>query len=236
MITTAVQVLAPPGRSLPVFAKWVAEACEPGSTVLNIGAGVNRSGPLLPLMRKSPYLVGVDPDEAIHSNQTLQERHRTSLQAFAPGHADEYDVTLAVYVLEHIEDPFGFTTACHRVLKPGGSFFALTLNVWQYFGALTRTLSRFRLSDPVLGMLKGNGELHSHHFPPEYRLNSIRTISRHLEAAGFRSVEFRCFEATERYQWYLPGALRWFPPAYSRLAYRIGSPNMMGHLSLRAVK
>jgi len=78
--------------------------------------------------------------------------------------------------------------------------------------------------------------VHEHHFPTEYRLNSARALRRHCGAAGFTSLELRCYDATDRYQWYLPPGLRWFPPAYTRLAYAVGRPGLMGHLTFRATR
>lgn len=77
---------------------------------------------------------------------------------------------------------------------------------------------------------------HHEHFRTEYRLNAVGRISRHLESAGFCSVEFRCYDQTARYAWYLPSGARWFPAAYTRFAYAVGSPQLMGHLSFRAVR
>ena len=236
MIDSTVQVVAPPRRSVRAFLRWVAESCEPGDRVLDIGAGVSHSGPLTPLTRKAVHLVGVDPDGAIELNGALQERHRTSLELFAEEHEGEFDAAFAVYVLEHVADPAAFMAACSRVLRPGGTFFALTPNVRQYFGATTWALTRLGLSDRVLERLKGHEDAHDHHFPPQYRLNSMSALRRHLDAAGFGTVDFRCFDETARYGWYLPDGLRWVAPAYTRLAYGIGRGCLMGHLSLRAEK
>ncbi len=236
MISSAVTVVEPPQHVVRHLARWMSAYCEPGAAVLNIGAGEDRSGALTPLVRRAPHLVGVDPHEAIHRNESLDEQHQMSLEEFAADHQREFDLAFAVFVLEHVDEPAAFAQACERVLKPGGSLFALTLNVLQYFGAMTWALSRMGLSDHVLELLKGHDEVHDHHFPPEYRLNSVRSVSRYFEGAGFDSVEFRCYDAAERYQWYLPPGLRWFSTAYNRMAYAVGSPSLMGHLAFRAVK
>lgn len=236
MIDVTRRVVPPPRRPTAAFLRWVAEGCGPDAIVLDIGAGANRSGLLTPVLGTTSRLVGVDPDEDVLANPSLSEAHRTTLEEFAGHHPEEFDAAFAVYVLEHVARPAEFVRACSTVLRPGASLFGLTLNVWHYFGASTCALARLGLSDRVLEALKGAAEAHDHHFPPEYRLNSIGALVRHLDAAGFSSVELRCFEATDRYQWYLPAGLRWFAPAYTRLAYRVGVPGAMGHLSFRAVK
>ena len=236
MIPTSAIVVPPPRGSVRHLAQWMVASSEPRPRVLNIGAGADRSGVLRPLFALSPELVGVDPDDAILSNGSLHERHQMSLEEFAPHHETEFDVAVALYVLEHVADPEAFAAACARVLRPGGSLFGVTLNVRHYFGATTWALSRLGVSDRLLVSLKGEQEVHGHHFAPEYRLNSIRTVTRHYGAAGFRSAEFRCYDATERYAWYLPDSLRWFPRAYTRVAYAVGSPTLMGHLAFRLVR
>ncbi len=236
MLTTTATVVSPPRHTVTHFARWVAQSCPPEARVLNVGAGADVSGALAPLLRRRPHLVGVDPDQAIERNESLHERHRMCLEDFAGEHQGEFDVVLAVYVLEHVSDPAAFAAACAQVLRPGGQWFALTLNVRHYFGATTWAMSRLKVAEWALHRLKGDALVHEHHFPTVYRFNSLRTVRRHCEAAGFESLEFRCYDAAERYQWYLPDRLRPVAPAYSHLAYAVGSPTMMGHLTFRAVK
>ena len=202
--------------------------------MLNVGAGANVSGALQPLVRREPYLVGVDPDAAIETNTSLAERHRMPLEEFAPCNAGRFDVAMSVYVVEHVTDAAAFAMANAQVLRPGGDWFGLTLNVHHYFGATTRAMSRIGASDWLLQRLVGDELLHQHHFPPAYRLNSVRALRRACAAAGFERLEVRCYDATERYQWYLPPGLRWFAPTYTSLAYAVGRPGLMGHLSFRA--
>ena len=231
-----VSALPAPRHSVKHFARWVASSCETGSLVLDIGAGVNATGSLEPITRQEPYLVGVDPHVSLHGNGCLDQRHQMSLEQFAAEHEATFDVAFAVYVLEHVADPAGFTAAVARVLRPGGEFFALTLNVRHYFGGTTWAMSRLHRAEWLLHRLKGSALGHEHHFPTEYRLNSIRAIQRHCAAAGFADLEFRCYDATRRYQWYLPPSVKWVAPAYTRMAYAVGSPALMGHLSFRAVR
>jgi hypothetical protein len=36
------------------------------------------------------------------------------------------------------------------------------------------------------------------------------------------------------YEPYLPEPVKWFAPTWSRAAYALGRPNLMGHLTVRA--
>lgn len=234
MIRQTIQVVPPPKHGVRAFSRWVAEHCGEDTDALEIGAGKRLSGPLRPLLRRRPYVVGIDPDPSILDNPALDRRYQTSLEDFAEAHRQEFDVAFAIYVLEHVDDPAAFTAACAQVLRPGGHFFALTLNRYQYFGLITWTATRLGIADQVLERLKGPAAVERYHFRTEYRLNSVSTVTRHLEAAGFSAVDFRCFEEPHRYQWYLPAFLQWFPHAHTRAAYRLNAPWLMGHLSFHA--
>ncbi len=233
MRVTATAVPAP-RDTVHHFVRWVSQHCDEGARVLNVGAGCDVSGALRPLARRRPHLVGVDPDGAVERNAALAERHRMTLEEFAESTTERFDAVIAVYVLEHVRRPDEFTRAAAALLRPGGSLFALTLNVQQYFGAATWLLSRANVADQALHWLKGDDLHHEHHFPTVYRCNSQRAVRRHCEAAGFGEVEFRCYDAASRYEWYLPDRLRWFPSVYSRFAYAVGAPGLMGHLTFRA--
>ena len=227
-------MVPPPRDSVQHLARWAAAACPQGARVLSVGAGGDVSGSLGPLLRRRPHLVGVDPDRAVRSNRSLTEWHQMTLEEFAAGTSERFDLVVTVYVLEHVEQPDRFAAACAHLLRPGGSWFGLTPNARHYFGAATWALSRLGAADRALHWLKGDDLVHEHHFPTVYRCNSVRAIRRHCESAGFSALDFRCYDATDRYQWYLPDRLRWFPPAYTRAAYALGRPQLMGHLSFRA--
>ena len=233
-LTSTVIVVPPPRDTVRHFARWVAGSVSPGTLVLNVGAGADVSGALQPLTRRRPCLVGVDPDAAIEANVSLDERHRMRLEEFAATNECRFDVVLSVYVLEHVTDPAGFAAATARVLRPGGEWFGLTLNVRHYFGGTTWAMSRLGVADWLLRRLEADRVGHDHHFPPEYRLNSLPTLRRTCAAAGFERLEVRCYDATDRYRWYLPRGARWFAPAYTRFAYAAGRPGLMGHLTFRA--
>jgi len=235
--THVVRVVPEPEKAVGTFASWVAESVTGTSEVLNIGAGRNLSGGLRPLRRRGAHLVGIDPDDAIWSNRGLDERYQATVEEFADDHPAEFDVALSVFVLEHVAHPTSFTAACARVLRPGGLLFGLTVHKYQYFGLTTWATSRLGLTDRLLERLKGHEVMSGHdhhHFTTEYRMNSPGQISRHLRDAGFSSAEFRMFDKPELYSWYLPTRLKPFASAWSRVAYTVNSPWMMGHLTFRA--
>jgi SAM-dependent methyltransferase len=235
LLTRTVTTTPPPRQAVPGFGRWVAKECPPGGRILNVGAGSNLSAELRPLRRQAGVIVGVDPHESIFDNPTLDERFQSSMEDFAESHASEFDLAFSVFVLEHVSDPMAFTRACARVLKPGGVLMGITVNKWQYFGLSTWTVTRLGVADRLLAKLRSPEEIDEYHFPTEYRMNTVRTMSRQLDTCGFSSAEFRCWDLPEMYEPYLPPRVRGFAKRYNRWAYKVGSPNLMGHITFKAV-
>ena len=225
----------PPRNAVRWLARWAASETAAGSRVLNIGAGSNLSGGMKPLTARAGRLVGIDPHESIHLNTTLDEGYQMTMEEFSATEPEPFDCAVSVFVLEHVANPTEFLDATAGVLRPGCSLFALTVNKYQYFGLATWMATRLGIGDWALERLIGRERMEEYHFPTEYRLNSIGQISRALARSGFSSAEFRCFDKTDMYQWYLPEPLQGLAPRYTDVAYRVGSPHLMGNLAVRAV-
>ncbi|MEM6483327.1 MAG: bifunctional 2-polyprenyl-6-hydroxyphenol methylase/3-demethylubiquinol 3-O-methyltransferase UbiG [Pseudomonadota bacterium] len=83
-----------------------------GATV----TGADASGETLPVARLHAAQSGLDIE---YLNTTAEDLAREDLQ---------YDVILAMEVIEHVADPLAFLTACTTLLKPGGLLLCSTLN------------------------------------------------------------------------------------------------------------
>ncbi len=104
-----------------------------GLRLLDIGCG----GGLLsePMARLGATVVGADaaerniPVARLHAEQSgliIDYRHTTA-EALAES-GEQFDVVLAMEIVEHVADPQGFVTTCHDLLKPGGLMVMSTLN------------------------------------------------------------------------------------------------------------
>jgi SAM-dependent methyltransferase len=234
-ISVTVTTARPPRHAIPWFDRWVATSVVPGGRVLNIGAGDNRSGRLPKVRARTGSLVGIDPDARIHDNHTVDERWQTTLEAFAPDHPAEFDAAFSVFVLEHVADPTAFVHAAATVLKPDGLLLGLTVNKWHYFGLTTWAATRLGVADWLLDRIRDPDEIRRYHFPTEYRMNTIRTVTRLLDDAGFRAVEFRMWDLPALYQPYLPARLSAIATKWHAIAYQLDNPHLMGHLTFKAI-
>ncbi len=116
--------------------------CLDGLRFLDIGCG----GGILsePLARLGASMVGADPSEknakaaALHAGQSgleIDYRQTTAEDLAAAG--EQFDVVLAMEVVEHVADVNLFVKCCADMVKPGGLMIAATLN---------RTLKSFALA------------------------------------------------------------------------------------------
>lgn len=234
VIAATVQVVPPPPLPVRHFAGWVAQSTPPGAAVLNVGGGCNASGGFPRVRRRAGSLVAVDPSPRVVDDRDADERHQLTLEDFSLEHADCFDVAYAVFVMEHVSTPVAFTRAAAQVLRPGGVLLALTVNQWHYFGLTTWATSRLGLDEWLLRRVRDPEQVEEYHCRTEYRINTVRSISRHLERAGFTEVEFRMWDLPGAYEPYLPRRLTGVATAWSRTAYRLGRPNLMGHLAFKA--
>lgn len=235
-IPATVEVAPPPQHPVRSFSRWVAQSTPRGGTVLNVGGGCNRSGAHPGVRRRAGRLVTVDPSPQVWADTTADERHQATLEELARDRAACFDVAFAVYVLEHVADPVAFSDAAARLVRPGGSFLALTLNRWHYFGLATWTASRLGVEQWLLEHVRDADVVHEYHVPTAYRMNGIRQVCRLLGDAGFTSVEVRMWDLPRLYEPYLPGPLTAVATTWSRAAYALDRPGLMGHLTLRAVR
>ncbi len=104
-----------------------------GLRLLDIGCG----GGLLaePMARLGASVLGADaaprniPVAALHAEQSgLVIDYRVSTAEALAEAGEVFDVVLNMEVVEHVEDPLGFLTACQHLLKPGGLMICSTLN------------------------------------------------------------------------------------------------------------
>jgi SAM-dependent methyltransferase len=234
MIKVQLSTLSPTTDVLTAFPEWIIQYCNLNSRVLDVGAGrdINKTGSLIrPHIAR---LVGVDPSENIKHNPVVDEGYKASLEEFAHGHLTKFDSLYAMFVIEHVANPYAFLSGCRSLLKPNGMLFGVTPNLWHYLGVSAKISTSMGIEDWLLERLVGKQSKEDYHFPTTYRMNSIRAISRALEQTGFQAVEFRCFDPTRRLEFYFPPMLKRLPSVYTRLVYLLHLSRFMGYLMFRA--
>lgn len=172
--------------------------------VLDIGCGKGIGGYMeytRMVANHSGQLWGLEPDESISDQAGLFTQYHPCLLEEAPLPDNTFDIAYAVFVLEHVRDPEHFFSTIYRLLKPGGSFLAITPNASALFGRTSRILNRLKIDELVLRLLKGKEVVESYHYPLASRCNSpkqLRDVARRAELLEPEMLYFQ-FAGTEGY-------------------------------------
>ena len=111
----------------------------------------------------------------------------------------------------------------------------LTVNKWHYFGLATWATTRLGLSEWLLRRVRDDVEIARYHYPTQYRVNTVGSLSRVLSGAGFTSVEFRMWDLPRLYTPYLPSDGRGRDDLASG-RIRARTTDLMGNLTFRAIR
>jgi ubiquinone/menaquinone biosynthesis C-methylase UbiE len=166
---------------------WILSGYALGDHVLEVGAGPGATTDAL--MRRTGRVTSLEYDPSYAAR--LAERHRDSQVAVVQGDAAElpfpdhaFSSVVAVLVLHHLKSPEQQNAAFqefHRVLRPGGMFFA------------------FEIRD---GWLQRAGHIHSTFVPvspasafARLTIAGFSRIAVDIERRGFRVCALRAMEA-----------------------------------------
>ncbi|AGA92019.1 methylase involved in ubiquinone/menaquinone biosynthesis [Thioflavicoccus mobilis 8321] len=134
-------------------------------------------------------VVAADVDSAVLENRATDEQVVLDRSAGLPFGDESFDLVVADYVLEHIEDPAVFSAEVFRVLKAGGVFAARTPHKYCYVAIIARTIRNAKHATVLSWVQPGRKEMDV--FPTRYRLNRLQDVSRNFSAFENKSFIFR---------------------------------------------
>jgi len=192
------------------FRGLVADDPNVTGRVLDIGCGPQLTGPMRWLESVTHHLDGVDPiEEEVNRHPTLKLRWSGEFEK-APIPEGAYDLALAYNVIEHVAVARPFFEKLARVLRPGGTFWALSPNANHPFAWMSRTLE-------VLGVKKimaRNNPSNVNSYSAYYRLNCRRHINKAIRDLGFEEPRMHYFARPGWALGYFPRGLQWAPELY----------------------
>ncbi len=181
--------------------------------VLDVGAGRSSNVPAYqPIYEAAETLDALDPDPMVREHPYARRTWACTLEEATEIPENEYDAAIAFMVVEHVADPRAFLEAVHRVLRPGGVFFATTPSSHHPFAWTVRAVQ-------VLGLKRtaaGRATKKMNEYPAYYRMNSPRAVAPLARELGFARAEFLRYPCVH-WDRYFPRALRFVPHAYDRV-------------------
>jgi SAM-dependent methyltransferase len=171
-----------------VFEALVRARFAPGQRVLDVGCG--RGGVIELLWREAGLAVGVDPDRASLREHRAPIRRVCALGEALPLAADQFDLALALWVLEHAPRPETLLGEAHRALRPGGRLLFLTPNARHPL----LLFNRFSWAFPAVQRLlvpRLYGRAEADTFRVRYQANTLPRLRTLAAQAGFSVAELR---------------------------------------------
>jgi ubiquinone/menaquinone biosynthesis C-methylase UbiE len=132
---------------------------------------------------KVAHVIGVDVDDAVLTNPSVDEAHVFKPAEPLPMADQSVNAIVSDFVFEHVEHPEAVIGEFNRILKPGGWIFARTPNKYGYIALASRMVPK-RLKIPVLSKAQPSRKAEDV-FPAFYRMNTLATIRRLFPETSF---------------------------------------------------
>ena len=196
-------------------------------SVLDIGCGSGLMGVALwqsCIAARAGSYIGIEPDPTARPAPALARVIHSTFEQ-APLEPASIDLAYAAMVLEHVPRPVDFFAKLAAVLRPGGVFWAFTVDRRHYFSWGSQWLGALHLKDRYLDRVRGpRGEsvLRYDNFPVFYRCNSPAALRR---VAGREfTVQTWSLHRIGQLDGYVPYRLRRLSRMADRIILRAGLP------------
>lgn len=165
------------------FKRFLDRYITPGCRLLDVGCGRRTFG--REYYERACFRAGVDMDRgALAENTVMDEKYACSIEELPA--LEPFDVVVAQWVLEHIENPERVCAAIARLTKPGGYFIFMTTNSSSPIIWISRIIPT-NLKKRVLQACCGREERDT--YKTSYKINNPLRIDEILMASNFQKVE-----------------------------------------------
>jgi SAM-dependent methyltransferase len=206
----------------------------PGCVALDIGCGrgFDDSAELqVSLAQGVAHYIGVEPDTSVPAPECCDEFYPQLLEV-SPIKTESVDVAFAIFVVEHLTQPEAFFGAVYRVLKPGGVFWAATVDARSPFAYASQIMERTGLKDRYLDRMFGQREERHRNYATVYSANTPKRLMQLSHRfASCEVASLHCVGITDKM---LPRAIHPIAHALDRATLNRGWPG--ANLVVRMVK
>lgn len=155
--------------------------------VLDVGCGSKFPAPMWIMPHVARELHGVDPSPQVHSHAGLHKAWEGVFEQ-APLPESHFDLAYAWNVVEHIEQARPFFTKLERVLRPGGTFWALTPHARHPFAKASRAIEVMGLKQWFAARSEAVNK-----YPAYYRLNTRTKVIASIAGLRLEPMKFDYF-------------------------------------------
>ncbi len=140
------------------------------------------------LKGKVKRICACDLDKDVYLNQTVDEiLDMKDGKVISPDAS--FDIIIADFVLEHIEDPINFIEEINRLLKPGGWFCARTPHKYNLISIFNKLIPK-KVHNLILRFVQPNRK-EIDIFPAYYRLNTLKELKKYFLKFSDKSFIYR---------------------------------------------
>jgi 2-polyprenyl-3-methyl-5-hydroxy-6-metoxy-1,4-benzoquinol methylase len=178
------------------FKKYLEQYIKSETRLLDLGCGRQSFGQ--EYYQKAKIKVGIDPDaEALYDNKLMDEKHCLAIQDI-PDNFGEFDVVIAQWVFEHLQNPSEDIKRISKLCKKDGHLIFMTTNIYSPIIFLSN-LFPIALKKYLRKLFLKINEDDT--YPTVYKINSIAKIDYYLSQNSFQKVEMKKVGVLTYFSW-----------------------------------
>lgn len=150
----------------------------------------------LDLRSSCKHVLGIDVDEAVQQNPSLDEARVFQVGERLPVEDASVDLIISCSVFEHVDDAKFYASELNRVLAPGGWLCAFTPNKWGYVGVGARMIPNSFHTRLLKFFIPEKEDKDT--FPTVYKMNTLGDVRRLFPSDQYQDCSYR-FTGPPRY-------------------------------------
>ena len=186
-----------------LYGNLIRKYLRPGARLLDAGCG--RYLKFCREFSSIAHVVGMDLDTQLDTRNQHEPFGIRGDLGYLPFPAESFDMVISRSVVEHLEDPTRVFREFFRVLRPGGKVVVITPNKYDYV-SLIAALTPYRLHRWLVSRLFEVPE--DDVFPTLYRANTLSSIRKAFQGAGFVQRELDTINHYPAYLMFSPVLFR----------------------------